>query len=519
MRTNTPIRVAVALSIGLLGHRATAATLDGTLKLGGIILDETGDLSAVQETYNIYDGFNVSEVSLTGTLNPRNHFRLFLTDINLDSRRADFQYRMPGTLKLTGGYDQHRQVFDPARAVASDRKEWRLGATYTPVEWMRFSGSYNDLTRSGDRLPFPAGTASALGERYDNVLRAGQIGAEVSQNGRGVAVQYRISDFSDDLNAVAARRGHVVSARLFATDYFYDKLTHLLRGAWGISELSDSGLDYTLANFQYLGVVRPVQRFQFKYNFEAQRVDNKSTRLKTDRYINDFDASFDHPYGNVFGGYGYEINDDDRSLTSYHVWRAGTALRYRNWATAKFRYAGRTKDDLEDLTLLKDLEAMRVNGDLEITPIQGLAVGGSFNVHEREYPDISVQADGESWGARGRYQHDVWGGVSVDYVFSNEEYIDRVAGFTANSHIVTGRVDVARLQPFTVAGGVTYLDIGEELDIEKSIIFLEAAYAFLNDFHVEVKYNVYNYDDYILRDRYYTADVVWLNVAYDLHVR
>src|SRR5262245_58449997 len=114
MRTSTQISVAGALSIVLLGHAAAATTLDGTLKLGGIILDETGDLSAVQETYNIYDGFNVSEVSLTGTFNPRNHFRLFLSDINLDSRRADFQYRMPGTFKLTGGYDQHRQVFDPA---------------------------------------------------------------------------------------------------------------------------------------------------------------------------------------------------------------------------------------------------------------------------------------------------------------------------------------------------------------------------------------------------------------------
>ena len=40
---------------------------------------------------------------------------------------------------------------------------------------------------------------------------------------------------------------------------------------------------------------------------------------------------------------------------------------------------------------------------------------------------------------------------------------------------------------------------------------------YVGDYHVEVKYNVYNYDDYILLDRYYTANVVWVNVAWDLH--
>ncbi len=44
-------------------------------------------------------------------------------------------------------------------------------------------------------------------------------------------------------------------------------------------------------------------------------------------------------------------------------------------------------------------------------------------------------------------------------------------------------------------------------------------YTVLDDLHVEVKYNVYNYDDYMILNRYYTANVVWFNVAYDLHVQ
>ena len=63
------------------------------------------------------------------------------------------------------------------------------------------------------------------------------------------------------------------------------------------------------------------------------------------------------------------------------------------------------------------------------------------------------------------------------------------------------------------------MDIGEDLDVEKSIVFIEGMYDVMDDLHLEVKYNVYNYDDYVLLDRYYTANVVWLTVAYDLHVK
>lgn len=518
MRTKTISHVLVALTVLLGGGTASAQTLDGTLKLGGIILDESGDQSTVQETYNIYDGFSLTQIRLNGTINPRNQFMLNLREINLDGRKGDFWYRIPGQFELNGSYDQHRQVFDAGRNVNSERKDWRVGARLTPARWVRVDGSFNYQTRDGDRLAFPLGTPSALGNAYDYSLAGGHIGAEVRRGRRGLAVAYRISDFTDGNNGAADRQAHVVSARAFGPSFFYDKWTHLLRGAYGVNKLSTVGIDYTLLNFQYTGVARPVNPFQLKYNFEAQRIDNESTELVTDRYQNHFDATIFHQYGNVWGGYAYEINDDDRSLTSYHSWRAGAALRYEKYVTAKFRYAGREKSDLAEITLLKDVEASRFRGDLDVRPVEGVSVGGGFHVRNREYPTIRVKADGYSVSGRARYSRMAWGGLSADYTYTNDEYTDLAGLFDTNSHVVTGRVDFERIRSLRLSGGVTYLDIGKDLDIEKSIVFVEGAYTVLDDFHVEAKYNIYNYDDYLVRDRYYTANVVWLNVAYDLHV-
>jgi hypothetical protein len=371
--------------------RRLAGGLDGTVKLGGGYFDEEGDRSTVQETYNIHDGFSVSQILLDGALSPRSYLKLDLRQMNLDSRQGDLVYRIPGAFKLTGGYDQHRQVFDPDRAVTSYRKDLRLGVEVTPSEWLGLVGYFNSLNRDGDRLSFPAGTLSGLGTTYDNRLLTGQVGADVKKKDFGGGVSYRITDFADEVNSAADRTGSVVSARVHATGFLFEKLSHYLRGAYGVRKLSNGDLDYTLANFQYTGVLRRAEAFQLKYNFDANRIDNESTRLKTDRFQNIIDATYFYRYGSINGGYGYEMNDDDRTLTSYDTWRAGTTFNVGKAFHARFDYADRTKKDQEELTLLKDIEASAPAGPGE--PAKDLCWGNMPS--GAEFPDIGVKADGE----------------------------------------------------------------------------------------------------------------------------
>ena len=519
MRMKTIRTAWVTLVVALAASSAWAGALDGTIKMGGVIFSEAGDRSAVQETYNIYDGFSVTQILLDGRPNPSQYFRLDLREINLDSRQGDLVYRVPGAFKLTAGYDQNRQVFDPGRSVNSDRKDWRLGAQLTPSRWFSLSGSFGYLTRDGDRLSYPLGTTSVLGGGYDNSLKTGQLTVEGHKDRRGGAVSYSLSDFSDNLNSDADRKGQVVSARLYAPTPFYDKWTNLLRGAYGVRKLSNDDVEYKLSSFQYTGVVEPAKVFQLKYNFDASRVDDQATDLKTDRFQNNLDAAYFYKYGRLTAGYGYETNDDDRTLTSYQTWRAGGSFRYQKYVNAKLDYANRTKDDQEDVTLLKDLESFQVRGKLQVQPIDRLSLGGGYSKRQREFTDIRVKTDGKVWTTFARYDYAGWGNVSGDYEYSVDTYTDRVAGYDADAKIVTGRAEFTRIKNLRLAGGATYLDIGKDLNIEKSTVFAEGTFRLLRDYQIEVKYNVYNYDDYIVLDRYYTANVWRINLAYDLHLK
>ncbi|MGE5177229.1 MAG: hypothetical protein ACM3JJ_12770 [Hyphomicrobiales bacterium] len=526
MRTK-PIGIAVAALIAMLGASSPrAATVDGTVKVGGVVLDETGDRSAVQETYDIYDGFAVSQVLLNGRLDRGHSFQLDVRDANLDSRQGSFLYRIPRTLKVTASYDQHRQVFDPARAVTSERKNWKVGADYMAGRWFGVTGSFGYITRDGDRLPFPTGgnvlgtpTQSVLGTQYDNALKIGEFSIHGQKDRRGGAVSYRISDYSDDLNGDADRKGQVVSARLYAPSPLYDKWTHMLRGSYGVRKLSTGGLEYKMSNFQYTGVVEPVRTWQVRYRFEANRVDDQSTKLKTDRFQNDLDVTYFYPKGQLMAGYGYETNDDDQTLTYYNSWRAAATFRQGRWITAKVNYAGRIKNDQEDLTLLKDVEAWRVRGNLQIAPVKSVTFGGEYANRQRQLPDLDVSIDGNVISGFGSYSLERWGSVTGNYSFSDDEYDDRVGRFRTKSHIATGRAEFTRVKNLRLAGGVTYMDIKRDLNIEKSSVFAEGAYQVFKDYAVEVQYNVYNYDDYILLDRYYTANVVRFNLVYNLKLR
>lgn len=513
------LRKAIPIAVAMLAMAAAASwanTLSGTVRVGGIFLDEEGDRFAMPETYDVYDGFVVSRIHLAGTRDPRSSFLLDLQDINLDSRTGRFWYQVPRRFRLTGAYDQSRHVFDADRGVTAERRDWRIGARFIPGSLLSFSGDVGYVTREGERLSFPAGTESALGDRYDHALLTTQLGMDVQSGRRGGGISLRTSNFSDERNEAADRTGQVVSARFYAPMPFWERWNNVLRASYGRRELQTGDLEHTLMTLRYTAIMRPREPWEFKYGFDASRLEDDALDNRTDRVINDFDASWLHRWGRLHAGYGYEINDDDRTLTSYHSWRAGASLRPDPRVTARVDYDGRIKRDEEELTLLKDMEASRVRAKLEVRPLEPLTVGGDFARREREFPDIDVSAEGTTFGAFGRWDVQGWGAVSADYDHSDDEYDNRLAPFETRSHIVVGRVETSRIPRLTLAGGVTWLDIRGDLQIEKSMVFVEGLLRLADRYHLNVKYNVYNYDDYVLIDRYYTANVVRVDLGYDL---
>ena len=82
------------------------------------------------------------------------------------------------------------------------------------------------------------------------------------------------------------------------------------------------------------------------------------------------------------------------------------------------------------------------------------------------------------------------------------------------SHAATARLGITFHDRIDTQASVTYFKTGKDLDIRKSIVSVGLGYRFKNGFSADARYNAYNYDDYLVIARYYTANVVWLNVGY-----
>jgi len=65
---------------------------------------------------------------------------------------------------------------------------------------------------------------------------------------------------------------------------------------------------------------------------------------------------------------------------------------------------------------------------------------------------------------------------------------------------------------FTPGLGVTYYRSQRDLDVESFILRFKLAYGFYSGYRIEIKYDVHNFDDFLFLDRYYTANIVEINL-------
>lgn len=512
-----------ALLSGAEAQADSTSVWEGHLRLGGVIKDETGDVSLMQETFNIYEGFSVSSIYLKGRFDDRSHLRLDVSDINRDNRRGYLEYRRTGVARLYSRYDESRFIFDPDGAREASRRDWWTTLSLTPSKRVRVSGDYNLQTRRGERIGFPAGTESALGDAYDSNLNRWRIEAQgTTDRGAGATVAYDGVSLSDELDARSERDGYVVSANLHLPRLVVRQLTHVVRGSLGRNEVKDSGLGYDLKTIQYTGLFDPVSALRLSYRFHGARVEDEATVNRTDRYIHDVDAVYRAGRVAVItAGYGWEAWDDDRSVTTYDNIRAALTLRDpKDRVSGRIAWSTRNKEDDEDLTLLRDTEYARVEARIDAKPMAALSVGARAADRTRKMPDVDAEASGRAASVYGRYAFERSGErplsatLGVDYRYADDDYDNRVAAWRVRSHVVTGRIDADLRGHVTAGAAVTYMSLEEDLDIEKSVLSFNLGYRFDAGFDVDVKYNTYNFDDYLVPGRFYTANVVWITAGY-----
>jgi len=525
MRIGAVLLVTCAVLIPAGARADSTSVWEGNVRVGGAMEDEEGDRSLMQETFNIHEGITFTRLFLNGRFNSNTHLYFDADNITLDGRRANFDLRRNGLGRLRLRYDESLYLFNPAGTVDATRRDGWSSLSLTPRRWLWVSADYGVQTRRGDRIGFPDGVASNIGNAYDSNFNRWRAQVQANHtSGVSGSFTYDGVDLTDDLDVRNQRQGTVFSANLRLPGIVFDRLTHVVRGSVGKSELPNVGTSYDMMTVQYTGIANPWRPLRLKYRFYASQVDDDALDNRTDRWIHDVDGEYRWRAATISGGYGWEAWDDDHSITTYDNVRAALSLRHpQQKVSGRVAYATRNKDDEEDKTLLRDTEYTRAEATIDARPTANLTIGARVAERTREMPDLGAQAEGLAASAYGTYRYefseDIATALGGDYRYADDDYDNTTGEYHVISHFVTGRVVLELFQRVTGVAAVHYIEIGEDMDIEKSILSFELAYAFWKTFDARVKYNVYNYDDFLIADYsgnrgYYTANVVWIDVGY-----
>lgn len=518
--------VGVLIAANAAGTASAADwTLDGKLRLGGVWLDQEGNESTMPETYDIYDGFFLSSIYLKGRKDSNTHVTLDLTDINQDNRKGVFDFRQSGLLHVRSRFTESRWVFDPTGVADASRRNWNNRVSWTPYEFLWFSADYNLQTRDGDRIGLNPGLEGWLGTGYNSELHRYRFAAQArANNGIGGTVAYDGVTERDAIDHERERDGYVVSANLHVPGFYIEDLTHVLRGAVGRSEIRQGDVGFDMINFQYTGIWRALDWLRLRYRLYSSEVEDEATTLKTNNYRHDFDGTLSNRIAVLMLGYGWEGLDDDRAVTTTNKFRGSFSLRDpQNRISGRVSLDARDKEDAEAVTLLQDVESQRFDVRVDARPIAQLSMGARYSDRDREYPNIRTEVMGQAvttyaaWSQPAGDERISVTQVGVEYTYSDDEYDNRYGRERITSHAVTGRVGVTVMEDLDLMGSFTYLSLEEDLDLDKSIVSVGAGYRFPHGFLADVKYNAYNYDDYLLSDRVYTANVIWFNVGYEFN--
>ena len=110
------------------------------------------------------------------------------------------------------------------------------------------------------------------------------------------------------------------------------------------------------------------------------------------------------------------------------------------------------------------------------------------------------------------------GRMTVTYSHYVGEYQDRSdnTSYEFADHVLTGHAYPVEIGKLTVDFGGTWYRSKRDQDLEKMSGEIGAAYRIAKTIQLEGRYRVYNFDNFLVTDEYYTANIVEFRLIKDV---
>ncbi len=503
------------ISAILLISAAPVTAFNGELDfgVGYVYIDDEGNQSMSQPTFNFYEGLGVSAENINLLFNNGIMIRSSLRNVNLDNRNLYFNISKPGLFGAKVRSSQFRRIYSFDGDNRTKRDLTQADIWLKPIRHVKFfaEGDFNYL--SGQ-------TESIYETSFENIARSVDyeknkytIGGLVKHDSRMFRAEYASSDYTDNERSMNNQTRKLVRLIAMAPAPKYEWL--ILTGSFQrfTNEYDDTGLELESTTFKGGILAKLPNNFSANYIAYFNRAGSDSDFVETDNLSHSIYIKYLHSstLGGVIG-YQNHVNDDYEDIVKSNSFFVKGWVSPIDKLELKATYGFRAEEVDEGDRLLGDEDRNRFKFSAEYRFGIKSSIKGQFENKSRENEQRGVENDFMRFTFSGVHDWVDYAVLSASYSFADGDYANPEQTFKYTNHQVHAGVNSHRYKNLSAGLMVIYYKSGEDLDTEGSDLRLTSQYSFMNENRIELIYNIFNFDDFLFRDHYYTANIVEIKI-------
>lgn len=521
MKSIYKISMIIAVILLIAGANALATNIDGEMKVkvGYVFTDESDNFSVNQETFNTYEGFALSIMDIQVATSNGFNFYGDLANVTMNNRNMNFTASRSGLLKVSFYNNQYRRTYNESGSKYTRRESTGINGEFTPFENIRFFGGFYYNDKDGSQLSVYRPVYDSVEYNTDYTQYSWNAGLSVKYNKTTFTGEYRNIVFQDDTDFSLDREAEQFRLNLFSFLPTERKITvsggFLYRKDW-MDKRTHELKTYTGwggTNVYFTDIIK------FDYRFVATQADHSDVVENTHIYHHTAAISKDwRGQGGMRFGYDYRTYDDqqDRAVSDgilFDGW-----FKHQNWTT-KGKFSQINKGDDKGRTLIGDQQRSKYSLSIGYKDNNWGGIKGKIEKQVKEYDDLDAKADYTSSSIEFVYKYDKLGKMvaSFSYVIGEFENAINELDFEFTDKLVNLYLYPNSFDKFELAAGATYYLSERDYDLEKFNLNIKVSYEFMADHFIACKYKAYTYDDLLVANNSYTANIVEVNLIKKLN--
>ncbi len=509
--------ICAALLLILAPSIAHASSGSGLFSLGYIYQDQEGNASVNQPAFNIYEGPSISIENLRYLWDNGLVLRSDMRNIILNNRNLNLSFAKPGLFGISLHHDQYRRIynFDGTSFV---RRHTNHGSLWIyPHQNLKLWGKGGFIGRSGTMANIFDVDPGSFTTEVDYEQLEYEGGFLYKYLGRMLRGEFRGVNYTDNTNPDRDQTRAVARFDGLLPLPYYEWI--ILSGGFRrfVSKLEESEFEIS-SNRVWGGVTAYLPKhFELRYHVVFDRASSDSDFVATDNIINAIYAGHTWPgLARVMVGYQHSINDDFEDEIKGNGYYASGWLKPADGLQLSAEYGRNDEEVKQGSRLIGDEERSRYRAGLKYNADKYGKIQLKFESKIRENEQLGTEVDYKSLGASYSVEISRYGFLTGGYTYSKGDYTNISEDFEFTDHTVYGDITTLEYYRTTAGFGISWYRSQRDLDVESFILRFSAIYNIYPGYKIEGRYNVHNFDDFMVRDKYYTSNVVEIKIIKDI---